>query len=392
MAATEAPQPAETSTNDVSSAVGSKATKGGDVLVPPHIGQRRAGALAARNAARAKTLSLLESGGGDTEEAVRDTELEPAKDAAPDPDAAKTDDDGGDVDEQLEPAKDAAQAKAKTPDAPAVSDGLAKIQAAEKKAKERADKERSEIAKERESIAAQRAELEALREKASKYDSLKKSAPADVVSAFKELGIDLEYGAKTAWQHHLASKDPANPQHREAAARLQRDRGLDDELTTTKKELAELRERLDRREQTEKTQGEAHQYFGGMAKQIETAEAPLLKTAMAKNPQGTWKRLANITLELEKEHGERPDAADVIATYEKRRLDELDELGITPPTAAANDSQTPKKNHPPADKKQPAKTLGTDLSTPRVVQPRSAKSEREHRAETAALLEAGKLE
>jgi hypothetical protein len=375
--------------------VNGTASKGGTPsgLVPPQIGQRREAAIAARRAQRASTLELLEK--GTLEEPSSTAPTAPTEvEAAPVAEAeepAGIPDDGGNA----EPEVPAAKAAPATPASPAVNDALAKIQSAEKKSRETLKAERAAFEKERAEFAREQAEAKELREKASKFDALKKAAPADPVAAFRELGVDFEYGAKQAWQHHLATKDPANPQHRDAAARLQRDQSQETELAAVKRELAEIKSNLDKRDQSQRAQAEAGEYFNGMAQSIaQSTDTPLLRSAITKNPKGTWKRLADITLELEKEHGERPDAADVLATYEKRRLEELDELGIAPPTAAATttDSTTTKKNHTPADKKQPAKTLGTDLSTPRVVQPRPDTSTKEHRAKTLEMLEAGKLE
>jgi hypothetical protein len=374
--------------------VNGSASKGGQpaVLVPPQIGQRREAAVSARNAQRASTLQLLESGSLDDAKPAPAVEPKPAPAVAA-PTAAEVElaneTEDGIPDDEVE-EKPAAEKAA--PANPAVNAGLAQIQSAEKKWRATQAKEKAALEKERADFAREREESKAEREDAAKYRALKKAAPTDPATAFRELGVDLEYGAKQTWQHHLATKDPTNPQVRDAAARLQRDQANETELSVTKKRLADLEDKFERQNETAKIENDAAQYFHGMAKEIPTADAPLLARAIAKNPQGTWKRLANITMEIEKELGERPDAADVIATYEKRRLEELDELGIAPPSAAANDSATPKKNHTPADKKQPAKTLGTDLSTPRVVQPRTAKSDREHRAETLSLLESGKLE
>jgi hypothetical protein len=75
-----------------------------------------------------------------------------------------------------------------------------------------------------------------------------------------------------------------------------------------------------------------------------------------------------------------------LAVYEKaapRRA-----RGAWASTRVAPTQATPKKNTQAADKKHPAKTLGNDLSTPRV--PRPTRSDREQRAETLEMLESGK--
>jgi DNA-binding SARP family transcriptional activator len=110
---------------------------------------------------------------------------------------------------------------------------------------------------------------------------------------------------------------------------------------------------------------------------------------MAKNPAATDQRLRRIAVELLNETGDRPDVEDVLARYEQVRRAELEELGVDPKSIFTT-TTPPKTNSQAAEKKNSAKTLSNDLSTPTVPRPRS--SEREQRAETLAMLESGRLE
>lgn len=298
------------------------------------------------------------------------------------------------------PAADAIAAEDPAPDEPAVTEQaaapaepeddkpdpltekrLAKIHAAEKRAKETAAKERAELEK-------FRAETEAMR---AEYEQLLglKSKASDPMAIIQALGMDPEYTAKVAWQHHLASKEPNAPQHREIAARLQREREGNDKLSATEKRIAELEAKIEQRDQQTQYANAWQSFYGDVVKaaSAETSEAPLLKTALAKNPTRTAARIEQLSHELFRQTGEWPDTDDVLATYESQRRAELEEHGIDVASVIK-----PKKQTQAAEEKRTARTLTPDLSTTTAVPRNGAKSIREQRAETLALLEAGKLD
>jgi hypothetical protein len=181
------------------------------------------------------------------------------------------------------------------------------------------------------------------------------------------------------------------------------DRASTDELEATKRRLDELEGKLTQKDQ----QGEFRQLqatFLDAALDAVDDTTPLAKAVAAKAKGGATpaeraaatKRMAalrgklwDLTVAMTDElGGDAPDPADVIARYEEMRGAELDELGIARPTATTTTDT--KTNSQPADKKNPAKTLSADLSTPRV--PRDAQSGKDHRAETRRMIESGKIE
>jgi hypothetical protein len=260
---------------------------------------------------------------------------------------------------------------------------LAKIQAAEKRAKETLAKERAELER-------LRAEKPAPDREYEEFKALKARAATDPMAILRALGMDPEHTAKVAWQHHLAEKEPNAPQHREIAARLQREKEESENQTAQERRLAELEAKLEQRDQQAQYASAWQSFYGDVVKTAtaETSEAPLLKTALAKNPTRTAQRIERLAHELFRETGEWPDAADVLATYETQRRAELEEHGIDVATVI----KQPKKPQQEPEKKRPGQTLTPDLSTTTAVPRNGAKSIRERRAETLALLEAGKLD
>lgn len=271
------------------------------------------------------------------------------------------------------------------PDAETVK-RLAAVQAAEKRSREKLAAERAEFAAERAKLEELRKEIEAYRADSELFAKAKARAEIDPVSVLESLGVkDLEYAAKQAY-----AKAKADPANKEAAARSLRERELMEEIAELKKWRTETTRAEQERAQNEMARREAETYMADVTKAATAGElSPLAKHFMAKNPAATDHRLRRIAVELAQETGERPDVEDVLARYEKSRRAELEELGVDP-NSILNASSPPKKNEQAAEKKNSAKTLSNDLSTPTVPRPRS--SEREHRAETLALLESGRLE
>lgn len=310
---------------------------------------------------------------------------EPSVDAAP----------AGDEDVEQDgaaPDDAAPTAKADKTD-PDTAKRLAAVQAAEKRSREKLAAERKQLEDDRAAHAKERAELDKARAELAEFNKLRERAPIDPVAALEALGLtnpaDLEHAAKQAYAR--AKNDPAN---KDAAARMLRERELAAQLAKQAEETKKLQERLDAREKAEQESARAaivrqktEEYIAGVVKAVDAADAPLAKQAMAKNPERAKARFQLHAMELLDETGDIPDAADVLARYEKTRRAELEELGIDPDSLTTPGQ---KKNDQPAAKKNAAKTLGNDLSTTRV--PRPPSSDRELRAQVRAQLESGKLD
>lgn len=347
-------------------------------------GPGRAERAASRiRASRAETMAALERGDLSDKPATPKTEAAaPESKPAPTTEAPPAEPAEPSEETPAEPAESTEKGGGEKPD-PETAKRLASVQAAEKRSREKLAAERSKFESERAELAKERAAVEAKLAEFEAYRKARERAKIDPVSLLEAAGVDdLEYAAKQAY-----AKAKADPNNREAAARSLRERELADKIDL-------LQKRLDERDHADKQRAEAddvrvkvERYVGDLKKAATTgSDAPLAKHFLAKNPERTEQKLREIARDLSHELGDIPDIEDVLARYEKIRRAELEELGVDPATVIA----APKKNEQVAEKKPSAKTLGNDLSTPRVPRPRS--SDREHRAETLALLESGKLE
>lgn len=337
------------------------------------------GAVANRiRSQRADTLAALISEGDAPAEKAETPEVAKAPAVEAEPDAHDDDE----ADDEPAPAAKAPEAKVDSE----TSKRLAAVQAAEKRSRDKVAAERAEVVADRAAAAKERAELAAERAEIAEYRKARERAKLDPVAYLKAAGVtdpaELEYAAKQAYA--AGKGEPAN---KEAAARALREREHSEEV-------AALRKRLDARdaEDAERSERatidrEVTTYVDGLKAAVGTSDvSPLAKHFMNKSPAKTEATLRRLTYELAQETGDKPDFDDVLARYEQTRRAELEELGVDPASLTA----TSKKPEPEATKKTVAKTLGNDLSTPRVPRPKS--SEREHRAETRRLLELGKLE
>ena len=265
---------------------------------------------------------------------------------------------------------------------------LASIQANEKRAKDKISADRAaaraEVESERQKLADDRAAFAAERAELDAYKKARDRAKVDPVGVMEALGLDLEYSSKLAY-----AKAKGDPSQRDVAAATMRARELEDAHSTTAKRLEDLEKRLEAKDRQSEFDTRRNAYLDHAVKTVGD-DAPISKALGAKNPARLRAALWATTERLiEENDGDVPDYEDVIATYEKTRRTEFEELGIDPATISKA-ATTTKQNNETADKKHPAKTLGNDLSTPRV--PRPNKGERESRAETLALIEAGKLD
>lgn len=337
-------------------------------------------------AGRADTLAALEAG---AESAPTMAEPKPVEKAASSDVEVEPETTEAHVDEPDTEAKPEEKVEA-APTDPESTKRLASIQAAEKRSREKVAKERESLAAEKAALAKERAELEAMRSEAESLKKARERAKIDPVGYLEAAGVDdLEYAARMAFAKHKGATDPAQ---REAHARELQRREQQDDVGALKREMADLRAELARERQ--QAQFDSHQtaYLDHAVKAIGDS-APIAKALAAKNPAKLRAALWTTTERLIAENeGDVPDFGEVIETYESQRRAELDELGVSLPAAGKAATTETKQNNQTADKKHPAKTLGNDLSTPRVPRPVSKKSDREHRAETLAMLEREQLE
>lgn len=301
---------------------------------------------------------------------------------APDPDA---DPDDEDTDQE-----DVEEAAAPTPGVvkpdPEQEKRLAAVQKAEKRAKEAVARDREAFEVERRSWAPK---LEAFEAERAQFETLRGRAKYDPVAVLLHLGLtvdDLEPAAKSIYAHSKAAA--ADPKLKDAAQRAMREREHADVLTQTRRELAEVKQQMQERDQREVTQRNVTVYLEHVVKAAGD-ETPLVQRMLTKNVVATRQRLHQVAVSLADQTGEAPDPIDVVRALERARRDELDELGIDIDSAI---KAPPKKTNPVAgEKKAAAKTLGNDLGTP--ISPRSAQANRtEVLADVRRALENGRLE
>jgi hypothetical protein len=366
-------------------------------------------------ASRASTrAALLEAGSGTPEAkpatAVRPpspTRTAPAKAVTVEPVEESGDETAVDPTEEAteeQPAGDAAKPAASgdgKPD-PELAKRLESVQAAEKRSRDKITKERAELETERKRIETEWAP----RIKAAKeFETLKAQAKRGsngLVAAVRAIGFtEADFYAASQILYASspeAAKDTTSPQRKAAADRALAERYQSDEVAETKRELTELKQQLEAREQKQQYEATVTTYLDHTVKAIDGATAPLAKRLETANPAklraGLWAAVEQLT----EEDGDVPsDMADVVARFERNHRAELEQLGIDPATLssptttskATTTTDTTKKNNQAAEKKQPAKTLGNDLSTTRV--PRSRSGERDRRAETRRMVESGQL-
>lgn len=345
------------------------------------------------SASRAATLAALQAGEDAAETASQAEAVEPSEVEAGEP--APTDVSDPADDDQVEGApggdekKAAAATAAAKPNADEETEkrGLARVQA-------QAKRERDAIAKERAELEQRIADIE---KKAAGTDRLSKLVArvesgddVDIIEAMEAIGVKPERRAHVA-KVLYANRPEAKPEEREAATQLQRSQATTTAAERALKELAELRAELKQRDEMSAYQQAWGGFFGDVAKG-DTSEAPLFKAALTNDRAGTERTVREITQQYLTENGELPDVGDVIAHFEKNTRAQLKKFGLDPAAAKADEKKTGQKTTTQADEKKTGKTLSPDLSTSTPAVPRNAKSLEEHRAETLAMLESGKLE
>jgi hypothetical protein len=330
---------------------------------------------AARQAARAESRKALEAGPTDlvvAKPADTVADVKPAPEVDPDAPLAEPDPD--------EPSAAAVDAD----DDPEVARRIAKVQKAEKRAKEGLRDRELELDRRE---AAHHERTEKFNAEAAKFSSLAKRVKSDPASVLLELGMtedDFEHASKVLYLRSKAGA--ADPKNKAAAEHAIREREAADRLENLETKI-EKREREDA-ERTSQAANEraATKYLDGVAKAVDDS-APLAQRLLAKNPDKARAMFAQITHAYIVENDEAPEASDVLAIFEEQRRAELEELGVD----VTAYKTTPKKNNQTAEEKRPAKTLGTDLSTHTAARPATL-SDKEHRRETVRKLEAGTLD
>lgn len=331
--------------------------------------------LNARAAARAATIAELSAqtpeGAPATPEPEPAPESEPAEPTAePEPEAP--------AEPEAEPEP---QAEPPPPSDPDTERRIAAVQKAEKRSKELLAKEREELGRVKTELERERREWQAELEEFKQLKARARYAPAEVLAKLGLVDDDMEPAARDLYARSKAAQQ--NPQAREAAVRMQREREYVDKVERLERELTEFREQAQKQAQQAQYENAWQTYYTDVTNTV-NGETPLLKNALTKNPRKTQQVIRDVATAIAQETGEWPDPQDVITAYEQQRRAELEELGV-PWQAAVTKSKAVAPAEPPP------RTLAADMAASTPV-PKAAKSRADHRAETIRLMQTGKVQ
>lgn len=224
--------------------------------------------------------------------------------------------------------------KDEAPDAQTTS-AMAAIEKREKRAREQIAADRAALQKEiedaRADLARQRAELTG---KVRPLEDLSKLPPAKrAIEALKLAGIDpddeeaMEMIARDTYARSKSGK--ADPKNRAYADQLAEKRGIEGEIAELRKMLEETRTQITEREKQSQTEAFQNRYLDEAVKAI-PSEPTFIARAHAANPQKARAELLAIGQHLEKQNGETPTHAEVIAEYERLARADLTDRGFSP--------------------------------------------------------------
>lgn len=244
-----------------------------------------------------------------------DEDDEPAAEVEPEPEDPEPE-----AEPEVEPEEPAAEPEPE-PD-PEVERRAAQLRRQELRQREAAKREREAITRERESLRADRQEIE-------QYKALKARAKYDPAGVLRHMGLTDDDMAPAAKQiYSFAKEAAADPKNREAVERMMLQRQKDAEIDELKqwKEGIE-REKREARERDEQIR-HAQRFLGAVHKAVKPGTLAAHFTAKGgKSAEKVTQMFAAITNDLA-EDGDLPLHADVVAEYERRRREELEEAGV----------------------------------------------------------------
>jgi len=344
---------------------------------------------------RADTLKALEANehveakpAAKADEAVEEPEAdsdEAEAEAAPD-DADE--ESNGDEAESVESDADADDEDAE-PEAKADPDlaaRLAKVQTAERRAREQLARERQtaidEVARER---AAAKADIDAAKE----FAKLRESSRYDLAPLLQVLGIgEGDYMLHARALAAMAPENKADPKNRDMVERLARERRMADDLAATKKRLDDFEAQKKAEVQRAENERNTQAYLDAVV--AVKVDAPLARAALKADPDATRRELAGVALEMLEATGEPPEHAAVLTEYERRETKRLKRLGIDPATIAKKPAAKT-DDKAPANGKKPA-AAAAKKPAPKKDEPPQNETQAQRRARIQKALEEGNLD
>lgn len=259
-------------------------------------------------------------------------EGEPDADQVDDEETAagtEDDEDVADKDDQEEDAAEVEETEDAAPDADK-DKRLAAVQKAERRSKEQLARERQAMHHEMDArVAKLEADWKPRIEAAQRFEQLRGRVKYNTVAVLRELGLtpaDFERVAQEVYAHSEAAG--VKPEHKAHAERAARERELSDDLAATKKRQDKLEAELAERDQREANARAAERHFTALTKAV-SDQTPLAKHFLAKTPEKTRSKFAQITLDMLDE-GVDPTPAAVLKRFEKQQRAELEEIGVDP--------------------------------------------------------------
>jgi hypothetical protein len=203
---------------------------------------------------------------------------------------------------------------------------LEKIRKQEARAKEQLARDRAELEQQRRALDDHKREIETERKRSADIARRVKSDPWGVLKSLGLSDEDAEYASRHIYAQTAAAK--ADPKNRAAIEAEQRVRAESDRISQLEAKLEATHAELARRDQAAAAERQTTAYLDSAAKAV-TDEHPLLKSKLAKNPTKTRIALVELAIEMAGEDdGETPSAAALVNEWEKRRISDLEEMGV----------------------------------------------------------------
>jgi hypothetical protein len=188
---------------------------------------------------------------------------------------------------------------------------------------------RSQMEAKEAEIAAREQKLSERLQRLDEIDRLAARAKYDPAALYRAHGLsddDLESAAQALYAESKAGQ--ADPKRRELASKLLREREQADKLTQMEKRHADLEKKLEQQKVEAAAQAQAARYFEQM-NQAATTKHPLVAHLLKVDGDDTAQGLVRSYETLSK-GGKVPQAAAVVAHFEKQQRARLSRLGVDP--------------------------------------------------------------
>lgn len=292
----------------------------------------------------------------DAEEAT-DEEAEDTEDEASE-DAEETETETATEDEETEEEKPDTEAEKR----------IARIHAAEKRAKKAVADERAQLAEERSKFVADKTSWS---ERVERFEKLAERAAYDPGGVLSLLGLgEDDYEPAARQLYAMSPEGRKNPKLREEAAQQQRVRGTSSELDELRTKVAGMEKAQQEREHTEAQARDRTAYLEQAAKAI-TDDAPIMSAMLRNDREGAHEMLWSVAAEVYRDIDGVPTPAQVIERAEANERKAAKKRGFDPPRVG---KKTGTKNTPLKVKKNTEAdpvTANTNKTSPDNDRPRT---------------------